>query len=342
MKIRFILCLLVASPMWLIGQITYLDLLPRHPDSLGKANVQQLDLFLQIKNGGPLFEDSALHLGSFSWDEKKRFEQAAILMINREEIDTKDSVSFEFFQDTVVKSEFRSYPMREDELEYGMYDPDGIPPFDPPYLNGKLTMVYEDGILVKQYTKRDTTYFTYNEHGHLVQQKTFNTERDAMDLGGYTWKTYSYDGDGNILTKYRVDEGPRKTRDTMGIHVYNYMNGQLNYVVEPSGIVPGVSNITMYRWENGELYHKEKRMTMMVSTGPPTYDRREKNILFEWEFEYKDGKLTDEKLFRDGELEEWTQFEYGQEGLLSVKREMDVYAKEPYKTWKYRYTFQAN
>jgi len=143
-------------------------------------------------------------------------------------------------------------------------------------------------------------------HAWLYHTQLFNAYiaiDPSMGIGAQTWKIYSYDSNGNILTQYRIDEGPQKTRDTTGAHLYNYANGQLAYVVEPSGIVPGVSNITMYKWENGELYHKEKRKTIMVSTGPPTYERREKNITFEWEYEYENGKLIEEKVFRDGELE---------------------------------------
>lgn len=321
--------------------------LPHPLDTLAQYPLQSMTIFLNDMNEGGIEGQKGLAIATYSWDEQGRIQSAAVLELRQGQIRGKDSVAWLYHEDSVFCQYYNltfrdpDYEDYADDIDFGALDQMYLPPMSVSYMEEADTFLVADGRLAQELDGFRKVSYRYDDNGRLVEKQTVIPERVAMDMGGYNWETYTYNGLGRLTLKSEVSTGPDDRRDT-AVHVFQYDgDGNLITHIQPSPSLPGVSSMKQYAYEDGQLIRAEHRRTTFRSSGPPDYTRKKVSLHFETTYQYEDGKMVEEKMTRNEELEPegWLRYGHNERGLLAHRTIMNPFENRPGRVFTYDYTF---
>ncbi|MEM7658010.1 MAG: hypothetical protein AAF399_17930 [Bacteroidota bacterium] len=348
-KFLFSFLLLLGGSWTLLGQVPpHQRYLPHPLDSLARYSLDSLHVYFNDCNNGGQPNEKGLLTAKYEWNAAGHIQSATSYLLRQQQIRGKDSMAWIYRGDTVLRHTYEMNPADPDyreyaeDLDFGRLEDLYLPPFGNRRLVRTDTFIRKGGRLVEQRGDYSRSLYQYDAAGKLTEMQTIHPERVAMGMGGYTWETYVYDGNGNLSYKFYLTSGPDNRRDT-SVHVFQYdSDGNLLSEIVPMPSVPGVSSMKQYQYEDGRLVLESSRRSTFRSSGPPDYTRTQISILFETTYRYEGEHLVEEKATRDGELETegWLRYEYQERGLLHRKIRMNPFTDAPGYLYTYEYFFR--
>jgi len=344
MPIRLILLTFFLGLQWVPSQEPpYQRYLPQPLDSIN--GFDSLVVYFNNLTAGGQPDQLGLKAAVFHWDEQGRIRSATSVKLQEGKLLGRDSVAWVYRGDSVFRRSYELVPSDRDyrydapDLDYGALDQVYLPPLKPRYGSTDDTLILAEGRLIERRDGYTQTYYRYDDDGKLLEIKSVNPETVAMGMGGINWELYTYNGLDQLQYKTYVNSGPDDRRDTT-VQVFQYNGqGQLISEMNPSNMLPGVSNMREYRYEDGLLVRESYRRSTFRSSGPPDYQRKQITLHFETSYTYQDGLLVEKQLLRDGELEHdgWLRYAYDDEGRLQRRILMNPIEQAPYSVYHFVY-----
>ncbi|MEM9984760.1 MAG: hypothetical protein AAF804_06665 [Bacteroidota bacterium] len=348
-KFLFVLLIWLGGSLALLGQTPPHQLYAPHPlDSLTAYALDSLRVYFNDCNSGGSPEQRGLQVATYYWNPDGKIHSAVSYLLQNNQIRGRDSVAWIYLGDTVIQAHYElysedpDYKYNADYLDYGRLEDLYLPPFTERILVATDTLVMAQGRLAEKRDGYVRTHYRYDDGGRLVEIETINPEKVAMDMGGYSWKTFTYDDKDQLSYKSHIITGPDNFRDT-SVQVFQYdSEGNLLTEIRPVPSVPGVSSMRQFEYENGQLIRESVRRSTFRSSGPPNYTREQISILFETTYRYEGDHLVEKKATRDGELDSdgWYQYRYQDQGLMTQKIMMNPYTEAPGQVYTYEYFFR--
>lgn len=347
MRLRLCLfaCLFISRLLW--GQeAPYQRFLPQPLDSL--KGLDSLAVYLNDLRAGGAPDQLGLKVAVFQWDEKGRLQSAVSAKLEQQRLMGRDSTAWVHRGDTVFRRSYELVPRDRDyrydapSLDFSALDQIYLPPLESRYGSTDDTLIMADGRLVERRDGYTRTSYRYDEEGKLLEVKSVNPETVAMGMGGIQWELYTYNDLGQLQSKAYVNSGPDDRRDTT-VHMFQYNgDGQVMTEFEPSAMLPGVSNLREYTYEDGLLMRESYRRNTFRSSGPPDYQRKQITLHFETTYTYEAGRLVEEQVRRNDELEPdgWLRYEYDAQGRLQRRILMNSFEKIPHLVYTFEYAPQ--
>ena len=348
-SMRTYLCLCFCFTLVLYGQEpAYQRFLPQPLDSL--SGLDSLTVHFNNLAAGGQPDQLGLKAAVFHWDEQGRIQSAVNVRLQEGKLLGRDSMAWVYRGDSIFRRSYELVPRDRDyrydapDLDYGALDQVYLPPLKLRYGSTDDTLIMAEGRLIERRDGYTQTHYRYDDDGKLLEIKAINPETVAMGMGGISWELYRYDSRRQVQFKTYVTSGPDDHRDTT-VHVFQYNGqGQLTTEIRPSNMLPGVSNLREYTYEDGLLVRESYRRSTFRSSGPPDYQREQITLHFETIYTYQDGLLVEKRILRNGEVESdgWLRYQYDEAGRLSRRILMNPYEQSPYLIYSFGYQASTN